>query len=163
MSRAVLFVIFILFFIALFWQNWIFGLTDQVAAACPAHPTCTFFFTFYLQFSKALNFSSSWPSSSVSLREWCHFWQICNWTSLSTMAVLCLAWVPGDEFPTLHGSLVCLYLQQKQRNACKAEPLLRVHVDPQCLGYPLSILFLCWRNHILWFVAQILFVGDLFD
>lgn len=75
MSKAVLFVIFILFFIALLWQNWIFGLTDQVAATCPAHPTYTFLFTFYLQFSKALNFSSSsWPSS-VALREQRHFWQ----------------------------------------------------------------------------------------
>lgn len=59
------------------------------------------------------------------------------------MAVPCLAWAPGDEFPTLRGSLGLLYLQQKQRNAFKAEPLLRVHMDPQCLGYPLSILFLC--------------------
>lgn len=58
------------FFIALLWQKWIFALTDQVVAACPAHHTCTFPFHFYLQFSRTLNFSSfsSWPSS-VALRE----------------------------------------------------------------------------------------------
>lgn len=59
------------------------------------------------------------------------------------MAVLCLAWAQGDEFPMLHGSLGLLYLQQRQRNAYKTESLLRVHTDPQCLGHPLTILFLC--------------------
>lgn len=76
MSRAVLLVTFILFFLVLLWQKWVFALTDYVVAACPAHRTCTFPFSFYLQFSKTLNFSSSssWPSS-VALRERCLFWQ----------------------------------------------------------------------------------------
>lgn len=61
---------------------------------------------------------------------------------LNTMAVPCLAWVLGNEFPTLYGSLAPLYLQQKHKDACRAETLLRAHVDLLCLGSTLSILFL---------------------
>lgn len=148
MSRAVLFITFVPFFTALLWQKWISALTDQVVAACAAHPTCTFPFTFYLQFSKALNFSSSssWPSC-VALREQCPFQQDLQLNFTEHNGCPVPLWAPGDEFPTLHGSLGLLYLQQEQRNAYKREPLLRSHMDLKSLGHPLTFISLLKEPH----------------
>lgn len=146
MSRAVLFITFVPFFTALPWQKWISALRDQVVAACTAHPTCTFPFTFYQQFSKALNFSSSWPSS-VALREQCPFQQDLQLNFSEHNVCPVPLWAPGDEFPTLHGSLGLLYLQQEQRNAYKTEPLLRAHMDLQSLGHPLTFIYLLKEPH----------------
>lgn len=145
------------------WQKWIFALIDQVAAPCPAHPTCTFPFSLYLQFSKTLNFSSSsWPSS-IALRERFLFWQNLqlNFTEHNGCPMPCLGargWIPHASWiagPSLSAAETEEYLQDR---ATSEGPHGSTVWDTLWLFH-----FFAEGTTLFWFVAQVLCGGNLLD
>lgn len=96
--------------------------------------------------------------------ERCHFWRGLQLNSLEHNGCPGLAWAPGGEFPTLHGSLAPLLfaaeVEEFLQGRATSEGRTQIY---RIGGSPWAVYFFAEGSAYLQFVDQVLFIGTLFD